>query len=119
MGLPLTPNGKLTESASPSPRGTWPLTGRKKTDLEREVADWRSFSSPIGPIQTLILAEIASLVSLFDYRGIFGRHLTVDVLTGGLTIAGGAVTQDAQSRRNGLIPSWRSTTGSSCRSLCP
>ena len=95
--LPLTPNGKLDRRALPPPahEATRPPTDRPpKTDLEREIAEIWEDLLPISPIGAHsdffdLGGDSLALVSLFaTIEARFGRFLTVDVLTGGLTIAG-------------------------------
>ena len=95
--LPLTPNGKLDRRALPPPahEATRPPIDRMpNTHLEREIAEIWEDLLPISPIGAHsdffdLGGDSLALVSLFaTIEARFGRHLTVDVLTGGLTIAG-------------------------------
>ena len=95
--LPLTPNGKLDRKALPAP--AWeeaqPLANHPPaTRLEREIAEiWQEILqvSPIGVRSDFfdLGGDSLALVSLFaSIEAKFRRSLTVDVLAGGLTVAG-------------------------------
>jgi thioesterase domain-containing protein/acyl carrier protein len=95
--MPMTPNGKLDRKALPPPprEETWfPANRAQETTLEREVAEiWEDVlrSSPIGVHSDFfdLGGDSLALLNLFAaIEARFGRRLTVDVVTGGLTIAG-------------------------------
>lgn len=95
--MPMTPNGKLDRKALPPPvhEDARPaLNPPPATRLEREIADiWEDLLriSPIGARSDFfdLGGDSLALVSLFaTIEARFGRRLTVDVLAGGLTIAG-------------------------------
>jgi amino acid adenylation domain-containing protein len=94
--MPLTPNGKLDRKALPAPtlEKTQPSTNHPETGLEREIAEiWQEILqvSPTGAHTDFfdLGGDSLALVSLFaNIEAKFGRSLTVDVLAGGLTIAG-------------------------------
>jgi thioesterase domain-containing protein/acyl carrier protein len=93
----MTPNGKLDRKALPAPpreEARFPADHPPETKLEREIAGiWEDVlqSSPIGVRSDFfdLGGDSLALLSLFTaIEARFGRRLTVDVLTGGLTIAG-------------------------------
>ena len=95
--MPMTPNGKLDRKALPAPpreEARSPTNHPPETRLEREIAGiWEDLLrvSPIGVRSDFfdLGGDSLALVSLFaTIEARFGRHLTVDVLSGGLTIAG-------------------------------
>ena len=95
--LPLTPNGKLDRKALPAPtleKTQPPANHPPETELEREIAEiWQEILqvSPIGVRSDFfdLGGDSLALVSLFaSIEAKFGRSLTVDVLAGGLTVAG-------------------------------
>jgi amino acid adenylation domain-containing protein len=100
--MPMTPNGKLDRKAlppAPHDEDARPaLNPPPATRLEREIAGiWENLLriSPIGARSDFfdLGGDSLALVSLFaTIEARFGRHLTVDVLAGGLTIAGLAQT---------------------------
>ena len=95
--MPMTPNGKLDRKALPEPpREEVRVSGNHlpATKLEREIAEiWEDVlqsSAPIGIHSNFFDLGGDSLALLTLFAAIearFGRHLTVDVLTRGLTIA--------------------------------
>jgi len=94
--MPITPNGKLDRNAlPPPPREDAPsLTNHPpKTSLEHEVAEIWEDLLQVSPIDVRsdffdLGGDSLALVSLFAMiEARFGRHLTVDVLSRGLTIA--------------------------------
>jgi len=94
--LPLTPNGKLDRKSLPAPpREEAPSRSNRlpETRMEREIAEiWRDVLeiSPIGAEADFFDLGGDSLALLGLFAAIearFDRHLTVDVLAGGLTIA--------------------------------
>ena len=99
--MPMTPNGKLDRKALPAPPREEARSAPDhppETKLEREIAAiWEDLLqvSSIGVRSGLLRPRrrFLALVSLFaTIEARFGRHLTVDVLAGGLTIAGLAQT---------------------------
>jgi amino acid adenylation domain-containing protein len=95
--MPLTPNGKLDRKALPVPtleKTQPPANHPPETGLEREIAEiWQEILlvSPIGARSDFfdLGGDSLALVSLFaSIEAKFGRSLTVDVLAGGLTVAG-------------------------------
>jgi amino acid adenylation domain-containing protein len=95
--LPMTPNGKVDRKALPAPlRDEISLSDdhAPTTELERElVAVWENLlqRSPIGVRSDFfdLGGDSLALLSLFAaIEARYGRRLTVDVLAGGLTIAG-------------------------------
>jgi enterobactin synthetase component F len=99
--MPMTPSGKLDrKSLPPAPHDDArpALDPPPATRLEREIADiWEDLlqTSLIGTRSDFfdLGGDSLALVSLFAaVEARFGRHLTVDVLAGGLTIAGLAQT---------------------------
>jgi thioesterase domain-containing protein len=94
--LPLTPNGKLDRKALPQPKHEKIRPAANlppKTRLEREIAEiWEDLLqvSQIGVRSDFFnlggdSLALVSLLAAIDAR--FGRQLTVDILSGGLTIA--------------------------------
>jgi amino acid adenylation domain-containing protein len=95
--LPLTPNGKLDRKAlpAPTPEETQTLDNHPPyTLLEREIAEiWQEILqvSQIGVRSDFfdLGGDSLALVSLFaSVEAKFRRSLTLDVLAGGLTVAG-------------------------------
>jgi len=95
--MPMTPNGKLDRKALPAPpreEPRFPTGHPPETKLEREIAEiWEDLLqlSPIGVRSDFfeLGGDSLALLSLFaTIEARFGRRLTVDVLSGGLTIAG-------------------------------
>ena len=93
----MTPNGKLDRKALPAPpreEPRFPTGHPPETKLEREIAEiWEDLLqlSPIGVRSDFfeLGGDSLALLSLFaTIEARFGRRLTVDVLSGGLTIAG-------------------------------
>jgi amino acid adenylation domain-containing protein len=94
--MPMTPNGKLDRKALPAPtHDETPVATNDpaETRLEREIAGiWEDLLqvSPIGVRSDFfdLGGDSLALVSLFaTIEARFGRRLTVDVLSGGLTIS--------------------------------
>ena len=94
--MPMTPNGKLDRNALPAPTHVEtpvPTNHPPETRLEREIAEiWEDLLqvSPIGVRSDFfdVGGDSLALVSLFaTIEARFGRRLTVDVLSDGLTIA--------------------------------
>ena len=95
--LPVTPNGKLDRKALPAPTSREdqsPDHQMPQTRLECDIAAiWEDLLS-ISPINIRsdffdLGGDFLALISLFaDIEERFGRRLTVDVLSGGLTVAG-------------------------------
>ena len=94
--MPMTPNGKLDRKALPAPprEETGPAADHPpETPLEREIAGiWEDVLRlpPLGVRADFfeLGGDSLALLSLFAaVETRFGRRLTVDVLTGGLTIA--------------------------------
>jgi len=107
--MPMTPSGKLDrKSLPPAPHedARPVLNPPPATRLEREIADiWENLLriSPIGARSDFfdLGGDSLALVSLFAaIEARFGQHLTVDVLAGGLTIAGLAQTLAEGGSRN-------------------
>ena len=95
--MPMTPNGKLDRKALPAPQREQtqrPANRPPQTKLEREIAAiWEELLrvSPIGVQSDFydVGGDSLALLSLFaSIEASFGRRLTVDVLSGGLTIGG-------------------------------
>ena len=94
--MPMTPNGKLDRKALPAPaQDTQPPANEPPaTKLERDIAAiWEELLqiSPIGVRSDFfdLGGDSLALASLFaSIEAKFGRSLTVDVLVGGLTVAG-------------------------------
>jgi amino acid adenylation domain-containing protein len=95
--MPMTPNGKLDRKALPAPsreKAWFSESQPQETRLEREVvAIWEDVlqSSPIGVHSDFfdLGGDSLALLNLFaTIEARFGRRLTVDVLAGGLTVAG-------------------------------
>ena len=95
--MPLTPNGKLDRKSLPAPtleKTQPPANHPPENGLEREIAEiWQEILqvSPIGARSDFfdLGGDSLALVSLFaGIEAKFGRSLTVDVLAGGLTVAG-------------------------------
>jgi amino acid adenylation domain-containing protein len=95
--MPMTPNGKLDRKALPAPsREEAQVTAndRPKNTLEYEIAEiWQDLlqKSPIGVRSDFfdIGGDSLALVSLFaTIEERFGRCLTIDVVSGDLTVAG-------------------------------
>ena len=95
--MPMTPNGKLDRKALPAPpreETSSPSNHPPETRLEREIAGiWEDLLrvSPIGVRSDFfdLGGDSLALLSLFaTIEARFGRHLTVDVLSGGLTVVG-------------------------------
>ena len=95
--MPLTPNGKLDRKALPAPTREEtqpPANHPPETRLEREIAEiWQEILqvSPIGVRSDFfeLGGDSLALVSMFaSIEAKFRRSLTVDVLAGGLTVAG-------------------------------
>jgi amino acid adenylation domain-containing protein len=95
--LPMTPNGKVDRKALPAPPREQILREDHhppKTELERELLwIWEDLlqRSPIGVGADFfdLGGDSLALLSLFTtIEARYGRRLTVDVLAGGLTIAG-------------------------------
>lgn len=95
--MPMTPNGKLDRKALQAPRreeGRSLTSNLPETKMEGEIAEiWEDLLgvSPIGVRSDFfdLGGDSLALVSMFAIiEARFGRHLTVDVLSGGLTIAG-------------------------------
>lgn len=94
--MPLTPNGKLDRKALPAPRRveTHPdLNQAPITKLEREIAEiWKDvLSVPAVNVRSDFFdlgGDSLALLNLFAViEGQFKRRLTLDTLSGGLTIA--------------------------------
>ncbi|MFZ2104620.1 MAG: thioesterase domain-containing protein, partial [Roseiarcus sp.] len=94
--MPMTPNGKLDRKALPAPprEETGPAADHPpETPLEREIAGiWEDVLRlpPLGVRADFFESGGDSLALLSLFAAVetrFGRRLTVDVLTGGLTIA--------------------------------
>ena len=99
--MPLTPNGKLDRKALPAPAREKPRAADRRppeSNLERELAEIWEDVLQVSPIDAHsdffdLGGDSLALVSLFaTIEARFGRHLTVDILSGGLTIAGLAQT---------------------------
>ena len=99
--MPMTPNGKLDRKALPPPpheEASPALNRPPATPMEREIAAiWEDLLrvSPIGVRSDFfdLGGDSLAMVSLFaTIEARFGQHLTVDILAGGLTIAGLAQT---------------------------
>jgi thioesterase domain-containing protein/acyl carrier protein len=99
--MPMTPNGKLDRKALPAPPRMEVQSSANRspeTKLEREIAEiWEDLLrvSPIGARSDFfdLGGDSLALISLFaTIEARYGRHLTVDVLSGGLTVAGLAET---------------------------
>ena len=95
--MPMTPNGKLDRKALPAPphEDAAAVADRPpETSLEREIASlWEDVlrQPPLGVQADFYDSGGDSLALLGLFAAIetrFGRRLTVDVLAGGLTIAG-------------------------------
>jgi len=95
--MPMTPNGKLDRKALPAPsreEALCPTNRLPETRMEHEIAGiWEDLLqvSPIGVGSDFfdLGGDSLSLINLFaTIEAQFGRHLTVDVLSGGLTVAG-------------------------------
>jgi amino acid adenylation domain-containing protein len=95
--LPMTPNGKLDRKSLPAPprqEARSPSNRLPASRMEREIAGiWEDLLqvSPIGVESDFFDLGGDSLAVLSLFAAIearFGRHLTVDVLAGGLTVAG-------------------------------
>jgi amino acid adenylation domain-containing protein len=94
--MPMTPNGKLDRKALPAPaQDTQPSANEPPANrLERDIAAiWEELLqiSPIGVRSDFfdLGGDSLALVSLFaSIEAKFGRLLTLDVLAGGLTVAG-------------------------------
>ncbi len=95
--MPLTPNGKLDRKALPPPtleKTQPPANHPPETELEREIAEiWQEIlqvsSIAVRSDFFDLGGDSLALVSLFaSIEAKFGRSLTVDVLAGGLTVAG-------------------------------
>jgi acyl carrier protein len=93
----MTPNGKLDRKALPAPsrEEAWCPTNRlPETRMEREIAGiWEDLLQVsligVGSDFFDLGGDSLSLISLFaTIEARFGRHLTVDVLSGGLSVAG-------------------------------
>ena len=94
--MPMTPNGKLDRKALPAPlreNVVFPSDHLPETKLEREIAEiWKDLlpSSSIGIRSDFfdLGGDSLALLSLFaTIESRFGHRLSVDVLSGGLTIA--------------------------------
>jgi amino acid adenylation domain-containing protein len=110
--IPVTPNGKRDRKALPRPpriEVQSPLDRPPQAGLEREIADiWEDLLqlSPIGARSDFfdVGGDSLALIGLFaTIEARYGRHLTVDVLSGGLTIAGLAETLSEESPFAGKI----------------
>ena len=106
--MPMTPNGKLDRKALPAPlRKQTQVTGNRapKAGLEREIAEiWEDVleKSSIGALSDFfdLGGDSLALLSLFTaIEARFGRQLTLDALSGGLTIAGLAQLLSADEAR--------------------
>ncbi len=95
--MPMTPNGKLDRRALPPPpaeEARSPAHRAPETRLEREItAIWEDvLQSSVIDVHSDFFdlgGDSLALLSLFAaVEARFGRRLTVDVLSGGLTIAG-------------------------------
>jgi amino acid adenylation domain-containing protein len=94
--MPMTPNGKLDRKALPAPaEATQPAAHEPPANrLERDIAAiWEELLqfSPIGVRSDFfdLGGDSLALVGLFaSIEAKFGRSLTLDVLAGGLTVAG-------------------------------
>jgi enterobactin synthetase component F len=95
--MPLTPNGKLDRKALPTPprnKVQVSLSHLPTTRLERAIAEiWRDVLSVSAvDIQSDFFdlgGDSLALLNLFaTIESRFGQHLTLDALSGGLTIAG-------------------------------
>jgi amino acid adenylation domain-containing protein len=94
--MPMTPNGKLDRKALPAPaQDTQPPANKPPANgLERDIAAiWEELFqiSPIGVRSDFfdLGGDSLALASLFaSIEAKFGRSLTLDVLAGGLTVAG-------------------------------
>ena len=95
--MPMTPNGKLDRKALPSPsreEARFLPNHLPETRQEREIAEiWEDLLrvSPIGVRSDFfdLGGDSLALVNLFaTIEARFGRRLTVDVLSAGLTVAG-------------------------------
>ena len=94
--MPMTPNGKLDRKALPAPaQDTQPAAHEPPANrLERDIAAiWEELLqiSPIGVRSDFfdLGGDSLALVGLFaSIEAKFGRSLTLDVLAGGLTVAG-------------------------------
>jgi enterobactin synthetase component F len=106
--MPLTPNGKLDRKALPAPAREKPCAAKRRppeSNLERELAEIWEDVLQVSPIDAHsdffdLGGDSLALVSLFaSIEARFGRHLTVDILSGGLTI-----TRLAQTLTQGENP---------------
>jgi enterobactin synthetase component F len=94
--MPMTPNGKLDRKALPPPRDELRLVANHppQTKIEREITGIWEDVLRLSPISVHadffdLGGDSLALLSLFaSIEARFGRRLTVDVLSGGLTIAG-------------------------------
>jgi amino acid adenylation domain-containing protein len=94
--MPMTPNGKLDRKALPAPPSneTQPANRLQEAKLERELIEiWEDVlqASPIGVHSEFfeLGGDSLALLNLFaTIEAQFGRRLSLDALTGGLTVAG-------------------------------
>ena len=125
----MTPNGKLDRKALPAPpreETRPPANHPPETRLEREIAGiWEDLLqvSPIGVRSDFfdLGGDSLALVSLFaTIEARFGRPLTVDVLAGGLTVAGLAqvLAEDEPMREDGSGRGASAARSSSAILLC-
>ncbi len=112
--MPMTPNGKLDRKALPAPmrhEDQPPDHQMPQTRLECEIAAiWEDLLS-MSPIDIRsdffdLGGDSLALISLFaTIEARFGRRLTVDVLSGGLTVAGLAqILAQKESQQDNLGP---------------
>ena len=106
--LPMTPNGKLDRKALPAPprpKIAPPANRAPESELEREIAAiWEDLLQvPSIDVHSDFFdlgGDSLALVNLFaSIEARFGRHLTVDVLSSGLTVAGLAQLLAGDERR--------------------
>jgi enterobactin synthetase component F len=99
--MPLTPNGKLDRKALPAPAREKPRAADRRPpegNLERELAEIWEDVLQVSSIDAHsdffdLGGDSLALVSLLaSIEARFGRRFTVDILSGGLTIAGLAQT---------------------------
>ncbi len=111
--MPMTPNGKLDRKALPPPQREDPQPVHdllQQTSLECEIAEiWEELlrRSPISARADFfdLGGDSLALLSLFaTIEARYGRRLTVDVLSEGLTIAGLAQLLAKDAPRDGTGP---------------